>query len=100
MYLDAAEEKMLRAILQSAVVSAAAGHSFVGEFRHYRISATCLRVNEQGVARIEARIVSGVGIAIHSYEGMVLAARDFESAASAATLAPFCDRGAACLRKP
>jgi len=38
MYLDAAEEKMLRAIVQSAVVSAAAGRPFVGEFRHYKIS--------------------------------------------------------------
>ena len=57
MYLDAAEEKMLRAIVHSAIASAAAGCPFAGEFRHYRISATCLQVNEQGIARVEARIV-------------------------------------------
>ena len=58
MFLDAAEEKMLRAIVQSAVDSAAAGCPFAGEFRQYRISATRLRVNEDGVAQVEARIVA------------------------------------------
>ena len=62
MYLDAAEEKMLRAIVHSAVASAAAGRPFAGEFRHYRISATCLQVNEEGVAKVEARIVNGFGV--------------------------------------
>ena len=57
MYLDATEEKMLRAIVQSAVTSAAAGHPFTGDFRHFKISATRLRVNEEGVAQVEARIV-------------------------------------------
>ena len=46
MYLDAAEEKMLRAIVQSAVAVAAGGRPFVGEFRHYVISATRLQVND------------------------------------------------------
>ena len=62
MYLDAAEEKMLRAIVHFAVVSAAAGYPFAGEFRHYRISATRLQVNEEGVAKVEARIVNGFGV--------------------------------------
>ena len=57
MFLDAAEEKMLCAILRSAVDSAAAGHPFAGEFRHYRISATRIRVTDDGVAQVEARIV-------------------------------------------
>ena len=76
MYLDAAEEKMLRAIVQSAVVAAAAGRSFAGEFRHYRISATCLQVNEQGVAQVEARIVHGSSIVVQIRRGLVLAARE------------------------
>src|SRR5262245_22747750 len=59
MFLDAAEEKMLRAIVQTAVASAAAGHPFAGEFRHYRISAARLQVDEEGVAQVEARIVAG-----------------------------------------
>ena len=75
MYLDAAEEKMLRAIVQSAVASAAAGHPFAGEFRHYRISATRLQVNEEGVAKVEARIVHRVGAGAQIRWGLVLAAR-------------------------
>ena len=59
MYLDAAEEKMLRAIVHSAIASAAAGCPFAGEFRHYRISATCLQVNERGIARVEVRFDDG-----------------------------------------
>jgi hypothetical protein len=62
MYLDAAEEKMLRAIVQSAVASAAAGRPFAGEFRHYRISAARLQVNEEGIAEVEVRIVNGFGV--------------------------------------
>jgi len=58
MYLDAAEEKMLRAIVQSAVASAATGCPFAGNFRRYTVSATRLRVNEYGVAQVEARIVA------------------------------------------
>jgi hypothetical protein len=65
MYLDAAEEKMLRAIVQLAVASAAAGRPFAGEFRHFRISAKCLRVNERGVAQVEARIVH-IGTAVQT----------------------------------
>ena len=57
MFLDAAEEKMLCAIVQSAVASAATGRPFAGIFRRHRISATRLRVNEDGVAQVEARIV-------------------------------------------
>jgi hypothetical protein len=60
-YLDAAEEKMLRAIVDTAVVSAASGRPFAAEFRHYRISATRLRVDEEGVAKVEARILHGDG---------------------------------------
>ena len=60
MYLDTAEEKMLRAIVQSAVASAAAGRPFAGEFRHYRISATRLQVNEEGIAEVEVRVVPAV----------------------------------------
>ena len=72
MFLDAAEEKMLRAIVQSAVASAAAGHPFVGDFRRYRISATRLQVNEDGVAQVEARIVNGFGVAAQEHRRIVL----------------------------
>ena len=58
MFLDAAEEKMLRAIVQSAVASAAAGYPFAGTFRQYRISAARLRMNEAGIAEVEAWIVA------------------------------------------
>lgn len=75
MYLDAPEERMLRAIAQTAVVVAAAGRSFVGEFRHYRISATCLEMNEQGVVHVEARIVFGAGLVVQIHRGFVLAAQ-------------------------
>ena len=64
MYLDAAEEKMLRAIVQSAVVEAAAGRSFAGEFHRYVISASCLQVNEHGIAHVEARIVHRVSTGV------------------------------------
>jgi hypothetical protein len=57
MFLDAAEEKMLRAIVQSAVASAVTGCPFAGTFRSYRISAVRLLVNENGAAQVEARIV-------------------------------------------
>ena len=73
MYLDAAEEKMLRAIVQSAIVAAAAGRSFAGSFRQYRISATCLQVNPQGVAQVEARIVHSVGTVVRIRSGFDLA---------------------------
>ena len=56
MYLDGEEERMLRAIVEAAVVEAAAGRSFAGEFHHYVISASCLQVDEHGVAQVEARI--------------------------------------------
>ena len=72
MYLDAAEEKMLRAIVNSAVVAAAAGRSFAGEFRRYRVSAACLQVNEQGVAQVEARIVYGGSIVAQIRSRVVL----------------------------
>jgi len=75
MYLDAAEEKMLRAIVHSAIASAAAGCPFAGAFRHYRISATCLQVNENGVARVEARIVHRVSTGVQIRWGLILAAR-------------------------
>lgn len=56
MYLDGEEERMLRAIVQTAVVAAAAGCAFAGEFCHYRISATLLQVNEHGVAAVAVTI--------------------------------------------
>ena len=75
MYLDAAEEKMLRAIVQSAVDSAAAGRSFVGEFRNYRISGMCLPVNESGVAKVAVRILDGVGAVDQFFQGCIFADR-------------------------
>ena len=75
MDLDAAEEKMLRAIVQTAVVEAAAGRSFAGKFRDYTISAACLQVNEQGVAQVEARILHATGPVIQIERGWVLAQR-------------------------
>ena len=74
MYLDAAEEKMLRAIVQSAVAAAAAGRPFAGEFRHYRISATRLQVNEEGVAKVEARIVDKFGVVSQEHREIFLIA--------------------------
>ena len=56
MYLDGEEERMLRAIVQSAVVAAAAGRPFAGEFHHFVVRATCLQVNEQGVAAVAVTI--------------------------------------------
>ena len=75
MYPDAAEEKMLRAIVQSAVASAAAGCPFAGEFRYYRISATRLQVNESGVAKVAVRTLDRVGAAVQIFQGSVLADR-------------------------
>jgi hypothetical protein len=75
MYLDAAEEKMLRAIVRSAVVAAAAGRSFAGEFRQYGINATRLRVNDKGMAEVEARVVCGVETVVQISWRPVLAAR-------------------------
>jgi len=85
MYLDAAEEKMLRAIVQSAVASAAAGRPFVGEFRHCRIRATRLQVNEEGVAEVEARIVNGFGVGAqkHRESFMIVPANIAHSAIAA-----------------
>ena len=57
MYLDAAEEKMLRAIVQSAVAEAAAGRPFHGTFRGILVRARGIPADEYEVARIEARIV-------------------------------------------
>jgi hypothetical protein len=76
MYLDGEEERMLRAIVQTAVVAAAAGCPFAGEFCHYRISATCLQVNEQGVTQVEARIVYGGSIVVQIRSRVVLAASE------------------------
>ena len=75
MDLDAAEEKMLRAIVQTAAAEAAAGRSFAGDFRHYRISATRLDVNEDGVAQVGARIVQRFGTAAQTCCDLVLADR-------------------------
>lgn len=61
MDLDVAEEKMLRAIVQTAVAEAAAGRPFAGEFRCYRISAARLRANGGRVTQVEARISHGAG---------------------------------------
>jgi hypothetical protein len=75
MYLDGAEEKMLRAIVRSAIASAAAGRPFVGEFRHYWISTTRLQVNEEGIAEVEARIVHRVSTEARIRWKLVRAAR-------------------------
>jgi hypothetical protein len=56
MYLDGEEERKLRAIVQTAVVTAAAGRSFAGEFHHVMVRATRLQVNEQGVAKVAVTI--------------------------------------------
>ena len=56
MDLDGEEERMLRAIVQTAVVAAAAGRPFAGEFHHFLVRATCLQVNEQGVAKVAVAI--------------------------------------------
>lgn len=56
MYLDGEEERMLRAIVQSAVVAAAAGCPFAGEFHHFVVRATRLQVNEHGVAKVTVTI--------------------------------------------
>jgi hypothetical protein len=57
MYLDSAEEKMLRAIVRSAVAEAAAGRPFRGTFRGILITARGTRGDEHGIAQIEARIL-------------------------------------------
>ncbi|MBK7079388.1 MAG: hypothetical protein IPH55_01210 [Betaproteobacteria bacterium] len=56
MYLDGEEERMLRAIVQAAVVAAAVGRPFAGEFHHFVVRATCLQVNEHGVAAVAVTI--------------------------------------------
>jgi hypothetical protein len=56
MDLDGEEERMLCAIVQSAVVSAAAGRPFAGAFHHFVVRVTCLQVNEQGVAKVAVAI--------------------------------------------
>jgi hypothetical protein len=56
MYLDGEEERMLRAIVHSAVVAAATGHPFSGEFHRFAVNASCLQVNENGVAEVGATI--------------------------------------------
>jgi hypothetical protein len=75
MYLDTVEEKMLRAIVQSAVLAAAAGRTFAGEFRHHKISAACLQVDDKGMAEVEARVICGVETVVQICWRMVLAAR-------------------------
>ncbi len=56
MYLDAEEERMLRAIVQSAVVAAAAGCPFAGAFHRFVVRVTCLQVNDQGMAALAVAI--------------------------------------------
>jgi hypothetical protein len=73
MYLDAAEEKMLRAIVRSAVAEAAAGRPFRGTFRGILITARGTRGNESGIAQIEARVTQGVSTLIKICSGAVLA---------------------------
>jgi hypothetical protein len=74
MYLDAAEEKMLRAIVRSAVAEAAAGRPFRGTFRGILITARSSRGDESGIEQIEARIVQGVSTVIKICSEAVLAA--------------------------
>jgi hypothetical protein len=73
MYLDAAEEKMLRAIVRSAVAEAAAGRPFRGTFRGILITGAGTRANDYGIAQIEARIVQGVSTVIKICSAPVLA---------------------------
>ncbi len=56
MYLDVAEEKMLRAIMQSAVAAASTGHSFIGQFRRFVISAKRFDVHESGVVEVAVTV--------------------------------------------
>jgi hypothetical protein len=56
MDLDGEEERMLCAIVQSAVVAAAAGRPFAGAFHHFVVRATCLQVNDQGMAVLAVAI--------------------------------------------
>ncbi|MBK6603356.1 MAG: hypothetical protein IPG28_17825 [Betaproteobacteria bacterium] len=65
MYLDGEEERMLRAIVQSAVVAAAAGRPFAGQFHSFTVSATCMHVSENGIAIVGATIHQG-GIAFYT----------------------------------
>ena len=72
MYLDSAEEKMLRAIVRSAVAEAAAGRPFRGTFRGILITARGTRGNESGIAQIEARVIQGVSTVIKICSAPVL----------------------------
>jgi hypothetical protein len=56
MYLDGEEERMLRAIVQSAVVAAAAGRPFAGAFHRFLVRVTCLQVNEQEMVALAVAI--------------------------------------------
>ena len=69
MYLDATEEKMLRAIVRSAVAEAAAGRPFRGTFRGILITARSTLGNESGIAQIEARVIQGVSTVIKICSG-------------------------------
>jgi hypothetical protein len=71
MYLDAAEEKMLRAIVRSAVAEAAAGRPFRGTFSGILITAGGTRRNEYGIAQIDVRIAQGVSTVIKICSGAV-----------------------------
>jgi hypothetical protein len=57
MFLDEPGEKMLRAIVLSALAEAAGGRTFCGKFHRYVISASRLHVDADGLACIEAKIV-------------------------------------------
>lgn len=56
MDLDTAEEKMLRAIVQTALADAASGHPFSGRFRGFTISASPLAKKSDQWVRVEVRI--------------------------------------------
>ena len=76
MYLDAAEEKMLRAIVQTAVVEAAAGHPFNGVFRGVLVSARRFGCGIEVVAaEYEPRIILSVGRFVQIRRWCVVAAR-------------------------
>ena len=59
MDLDGPEEKMLCAIVQSAITAAAAGHPFAGKFRRYSVYATRIHVSDCLVAQVVASIFQG-----------------------------------------
>jgi hypothetical protein len=72
MDLDAAEEKMLRAIVQTAIAEAAAGRPFAGVFRGYRIGASQLLRNDHEWVQVEPSIIHRLYLSDRDSQGLVL----------------------------